>query len=167
MQSLTILSLTTMLACGGASPPPASSPTGHASPPPVASACAASGDALFEIVHQLGTDPVTPTWSAVVFASGAWQTTDPTAVARTGCLQPAQLALVTTDLDAPWTSVPNQGASCHAVTLAQTLYRVRGKVVWVNRGCSPDHLDDRSAASLARLVDIVTMDSHGGAQPAS
>jgi len=154
-----------LVACGPAAPPPqAPAPP---TPPPASSACAASGDVLFEIDHQLGTNPVTPQTATMVYATGAWTSNDPKATTPTGCMQPAQLELVKHDVDSStWQAVPNQGASCGAITLEQTVYKAHGKQVWMDAGCRKDHLDDASAKNLAQLVDILTMMTTGGPKKA-
>jgi hypothetical protein len=152
-------------ACSEAAPAPATTPSSPS--PPDHPACDASGDVLFEVDHELGTDPVTPQSADILYASGGWRSTDTKGKNTTGCMMDAELATARRDVESsPWTSVPNSGASCGAITLEHTVYKARGKVVWVNAGCSPNHLDEVSAKNLDELGKLVaTVTSRPAAQP--
>ena len=159
LASFVLLAVT---ACADSTPPPAAP---HPLPP--VATCDASGDVLFEIDHQLGTDPVTPQSSAVLYANGAWRSNDPSATTPTGCTTPAAMKMLEGYVaDSSWTKQPKQGAICHAITLEQTVYKVRGRIVWVAAGCSGEELDAKSSDTLARLVDTMTMLTTGGPKKA-
>jgi len=117
-------------------------------------AASATPSVLFEIDRELGTQPVTPESAIVLYANGAWRSTD-SQHTTTGRMTADQLADVQRDVDgSPWTSLPNRGASCGAITLERTVYVARGKIVWTAAGCSHNHLDDASAKNLAALQQL-------------
>jgi hypothetical protein len=108
------------------------------------SACKATGSPLFQI-DQLDTTRVTA--STKIYDSGAW-TTD----GASGCTDEATIASVRALLAAPWTI--SHPIHCDLATSKSTSYYSNGKLLFNERVCNADALDDKSAKNLAELVKL-------------
>jgi hypothetical protein len=174
LASISILLPTLALAAGcaadaaPASTTPAQAPVATPSQAPgIRPSCDASGAVLFEIDHELGTNPTTPRTADMMYAGGAWRSTDVDGKNITGCMTLNDRAsarhLVETS---PWTIVPNDGPSCNAHSLERVVFKARGATVWVSQGCAPSHLDDVSAKNLSELTTLMTsVTSRPAAEP--
>jgi hypothetical protein len=153
LASLTVLfSLSIVAGCAAEAAPALASPSRPAASRPE---CDASGEVLFEIDHELGTQPATPQSADILYANGGWHSTTAKGKSITGCLTDAELATLRHDVDSPWRIEPLTGAACHAMTLDRTVYKVRGKTVWTAQGCARNQLDATSATSLRELEQVI------------
>lgn len=139
--------------------------------PPRADACKPTGKVLFEIDRRvtpgvaLNAQPETSTIQ--VFASGAWTRQGTNAggkaqAATSGCLDSGHAKELAAALrGAPW-KVTTARIHCMAVSTTFTEYRVEGKLVFTERLCSGQSLDDKSRAAL----DAAVAEVEAAAKPA-
>jgi len=127
-------------------------PTAAPAPPPATrlrQSCEPTGVPLFEIDHR-GVD----TTDLVLYPSGGWtfMSRDKTV---SGCLRYQVLQAIERDLkQATWT-VETNAAKCMIASLGYVQYSSRGKVVWTQRGCQLEYLDETSRRSLDEIEKIL------------
>lgn len=144
-------------------------PTAPTPPPPppgpptqVRQACSATGDVLFEIDHavedfakgQLGTSEL------VLHEGGRWTFVSHTAdgklgPASSGCLSSTQMHDIRADLARATWKVHHADATCAALSAGYERYATRGKVVWTQKMCQLEILDEASAKALADIEAIL------------
>ncbi len=138
-----------------------------ATPPPPATrlrqACEATGVPLFEIDHRVEPrleDVVLDTSELVLYPSGGWTFTSHDGNGKTlrsasGCLRYQVMQTIEHDLnEATWT-VKTAAARCMIASLGYVQYSSRGKVVWTQRTCQLEYLDDASRRSLDEIEKIL------------
>ncbi len=136
---------------------PASPPAPHApvAPPqaPAADACKPSGSVVFEVDHRAVPGAKLATSTIKLHGNGAWvrveTNSDGQALAPTSdCLGRAELKQLVDGLHAaPW-KVTTARVHCMAVSSTFTEYQVDGKLVFTQKLCSGQTLDDKSRAAL-------------------
>ena len=125
--------------------------------PPQAEACKPSGKVVFEIDHRATEGAKLDTYAVKVFGTGAWtrQNTDADGKASpqtAGCLDKAYAKDLAHSLrSVPW-KVTTAQIHCMAVSPQFTEYRVDGKLVFTQKLCSGQNLDDKSRAALDAAV---------------
>jgi hypothetical protein len=149
----------------GAEPTP---PTPPGPPPPpsptrLMQTCEEKGVPLFEIDHRVEPrleDVVMETSELVLYPSGAWSYTSHDGNGKTthhaaGCLRHQVLETIEHDLkEATWT-VKTNAAKCMVASLGYVEYSSRGKVVWTQRTCQLEYLDETSRRSLDEIEKIL------------
>ena len=155
MKTILFASLITAMGCAG---PVTETPT-PIKPEPTA-ACVATGDHVFEIDNKKDAgDSVTS--AAILYATGAWTFEDSTGTKRNGCVAVADVAALRTRLAAAsWTSEPDTGMRCMAMSAAYTEYSALGKSVWIARVCDGNHLDATSEKTLQAAITLLTSATH-------
>ncbi|HMG57354.1 MAG TPA: hypothetical protein VK601_27835 [Kofleriaceae bacterium] len=156
MQHATLLALALAIAlpaCATAAADPDKAPKA----PPPAEACKPGGKVVFEIDHRVEPGVAQPTSTLKLFAGGAW-TRDATGAdgkpqpPTTGCVAaPDYKQLADAIHAAPW-KISNARVHCMAMSPQFTEFRVDGKVVFTQKLCSGQSLDDKSRAALDRAI---------------
>lgn len=125
--------------------------------PPQADACKPSGKVVFEIDHRTIDGAKLPTSAVKVFGNGAWTRQDTDADGKAppptaGCLDKAYAKELAQSLrSVPW-KVTTAQVHCMAVSPQFTEYRVEGKLVFTQKLCSGQNLDEKSRAALDAAV---------------
>jgi hypothetical protein len=148
----------------GATPTP---PTPPGPPPPNSirvddQRCKATGDVLFEIDHRVVMDSpmenAVPTSELVLYKTGAWTLhsgTGKAAHTSSGCLDERTLKTIQSDLEhATWTH-KMADAACEAISNGYVAYSSHGKLVWTQRMCQLEYLDDTSRRSLDEIEKLL------------
>lgn len=126
--------------------------TAHAAPPP---RCTASGTPLVELDELDRTTAVyrDGSWTRELHPNGKLATSPDAHQSR--CLGNDVIAKIEAKLKAArWTI--SHPIHCMAISAARTIVKINGKVVFTERMCNPDALDDASARALLdieRLMD--------------
>ncbi len=140
-------------------PTPPGPPTGV--PHPLRLACTDDGGVLFEIDHKVDAGSpemiALPTSELKLYAGGQWTfTSSDKHHNASGCLAPALQQRIRDDLKtATWTQKVAD-AACAAVSIGYTQYSAHGKVVWTERMCQLEYLDEDSRRSLDDIEKILT-----------
>lgn len=163
------LSAVLLVACASnaAAEPPAAAPPKAA--PAGSAACKASGSAVFEIGHRVEPGAKLATSTVKLYGNGAWTHDEADADGKaqpqvTGCLATPDVKPVADALHAaPW-KVTTARVHCMAMSSSYTEYRVDGKLVFTQKLCSGQSLDDKSQAALNKANALV--EPPGTAKPA-
>jgi hypothetical protein len=158
------LSAVLLVACASnaAAEPPASAPpkTAPAAPAAPADACKPSGAAVFEIGHRVEPGAKLATSTVKLYTSGAWTHDEADADGKaqpqvTGCVGKPDVKPVADALHAaPW-KVTTARVHCMAMSSSYTEYRVDGKLVFTQKLCSGQTLDDKSRAALDKATALI------------
>lgn len=138
-----------LLACASGA---AADPAAPKAPPP-ADACRPGGKPVFEIAHRVTPGAQAETSAIQVFANGAWtrQAADADGKAQaatSGCLDKAYAKELAASLHGvPW-KITTARIRCMAMSPQYTEYLVDGKLVFTQKLCSGQSLDDKSRAAL-------------------
>ncbi|HEX7839705.1 MAG TPA: hypothetical protein VF469_19655 [Kofleriaceae bacterium] len=125
--------------------------------PPHGDACRPAGKVLFEIDHKVIPNAQGETSTIKVFANGAWTREGVDASGKpeaqtSGCLDKDYTKELASSLHGvPWT-VTTARIRCMAISPTFTEYRVDGKLVYTEKLCSGQNLDDKSRAALDSAV---------------
>jgi len=131
-----------------------------APPAPRADACKPAGAAVFEIGHRVEPGAKLSTSTVKLYASGAWTHDEADADGKAqpqtaGCLARPDVKQATDGLHAaPW-KVTTAAVHCMAMSSSFTEYRVDGKLVFTQKLCSGQNLDDKSRAALDKATALV------------
>lgn len=165
------------LACGSsasaapiATPkPPEPKPAVPGTPP---AACKPVGNVVFEIDHRAVPDAKLATSAVKLFGNGAWTRVETSAEgqaqpATSGCLGKQDVKHVASELrSAPW-KVTTAKIHCMAMSSTYTEFRVDGKLVFTQKLCSGQSLDDKSKAALDAAIAMVEPTPPAAAGPPS
>jgi hypothetical protein len=169
MHRLLAPSVVLLVACASsasAEPPAPTAPkTGPAAPPapsaPAApAACKPTGTAVFQIDHKVEPGAKLATSAVKLYPTGAWthDQTDAEGKAQpqaSGCLARPDVKQVVDALHAaPW-KITTARVHCMAMSSQFTEYRVDGKLVFTQKLCSGQNLDDKSRAALDKAIALV------------
>jgi hypothetical protein len=157
MKILALACLTVACATAGAEPPPAApapAPAPARKPPPP-KGCVARGTPMFEIDHGPTGTLKEASWAWKIYESGAWtyEAKDADGKAdepKRGCYAGDDLKAVKADLEVPW-KVTSAGMHCMAMATTADKVMVKGKLVFTEKVCNADKLDDASAKALEDL----------------
>jgi len=125
--------------------------------PPHGDACRPTGMVLFEIDHRVMPGAQAEASTIKVSGNGAWTREGVDAGGKpeaqtSGCLDRAYAKELASSLhSAPW-KVTTARIHCMAISPTFTEYRVDGKLVYTERLCSGQSLDDKSRAALDAAV---------------
>jgi hypothetical protein len=156
MYRLLAPSVVLVVACASsasAEPPAPAAP----SPPAAPAACKPTGAVVFQIDHKVEPGAKLATSAVKLHATGAWtrDETDPEGKAQpqtAGCLARPDVKQVTDALHAaPW-KITTARIHCMAMSPQFTEYRVDGKLVFTQKLCSGQSLDDKSRAALDKAI---------------
>ena len=142
------------LACASSA---AADPATPGKPAPAADSCHPTGPVVFEIDHRADPAAKLTTSAVKVFAGGAWTRSETdgegkAAAPRTGCIAKPELKQLEATLSgAPW-KVTTARIRCMAISAEFTEYQVHGKLVYTQRLCSGQTLDDVSRAKLDAAI---------------
>ena len=159
------LSAVLLVACASSAsaepPAPAAPRPGPAAPPaPAPAACKPTGAAVFQIDHKVEPEAKLATSAVKLYPTGAWthDQTDAEGKAQpltTGCLAKPEIKQVADALHAaPW-NITTARVHCMAMSSQFTEYRVDGKLVFTQKLCSGQNLDDKSRAALDKAIALV------------
>ena len=159
------LSAVLLVACASSAsaepPAPAAPRPGPAAPPaPAPAACKPTGAAVFQIDHKVEPEAKLATSAVKLYASGAWTHAEVDAEGKaqpqtTSCLARPDVKQVTDALHAaPW-KITTARVHCMAMSSQFTEYRVDGKLVFTQKLCSGQNLDDKSRAALDKAIALV------------
>jgi hypothetical protein len=169
MHRLFALSAVLLVACASsasaeppAPAPPKSAPAAPAAPaaPPAADGCKPTGAVLFQIDHKVEPGAQLATSAVKLYASGAWTRDETDAESKPqpraqGCLARPDVKPVVDALHAaPW-KITTARVHCMAMSPSYTEYRVDGKLVFTQKLCSGQNLDDKSRAALDKAIALV------------
>jgi hypothetical protein len=166
------LSAVFLVACASnaSAEPSAPAPATPAAPAaPATDACKATGAVVFQIDHKVESGAKLATSAVKLYASGAWTHADVDAEGKaqpqtTGCLARPEVKPVADALHAaPW-KITTAKIHCMAMSPQFTEYRVDGKLVFTQKLCSGQNLDDKSRAALDKAIALV--EPPGTAKPA-
>lgn len=166
-----VLSAVLLVACASSASaeptpaPPKQAPAAPATPaapaaPATPADCKPTGRALFEIDHKVESGAKLATSAVKLYASGAWSHADVDAEGKaqpltTGCLAKPEVKQVADALHAaPW-KITTARIHCMAISPQFTEYRVNGKLVFTQKLCSGQTLDDKSRAALDKAIALV------------
>lgn len=123
--------------------------------------CRPTGSVLLEVDQRAVPQAKLTTATTRLYESGAWTREVMDADGKrvrteAGCLQPAQLDSILTGLrHATWTTAPS-GRSCRADQPRFTVFRWKGRVLYTERTCNAEVLDQDSRA----VLDSIEIDLH-------
>jgi hypothetical protein len=143
-----------------AAAPPKAAPAAPAAPAGGAAACKPTGAAVFEVGHRVEPGAKLATSTVRLYGNGAWTHDEADAEGKaspqvTGCLAKADVKPVADALHAaPW-KVTTARVHCMAISSSYTEYRVDGKLVFTQKLCSGQILDDKSQAALDKANALV------------
>ena len=171
------LSVVLLVACASSASAEPSAPAtprpGPAAPPapPAPSApaaCKPTGAAVFQIDHKVEPGAKLATSAVKLYTTGAWTHDETDAEGKAqpqalGCLARPDVKQVVDALHAaPW-KITTARIRCMAMSPQYTEYRVDGKLVFTQKLCSGQSLDDKSRAALDKAIALV---EPPGAKPA-
>ena len=156
------LSAVLLVACASSASaePPAPAPPKPAPAAPAADACKPAGAVVFQIDHKVEPGAKLATSAAKLYATGAWthDETDAEGKAQpraSSCLARPDVKQVADALHAaPW-KITTARIHCMAMSPQFTEYRVNGKLVFTQKLCSGQNLDDKSRAALDKAIALV------------
>jgi hypothetical protein len=163
MVRLLALSVVLVVACASSASaePPAPAPPKPAPAAPAApAACKPTGAVVFQIDHKVEPGSKLATSAVKLHTTGAWirGETDPEGKAQpqtSGCLARPDVKAVADALRAaPWKTTTAR-IHCMAMSPSYTEYRVDGKLVFTQKLCSGQSLDDKSRAALDKAIALV------------
>jgi len=142
------------LACASSA---VAAPEAPARPAAPSEACRPTGAVLFEIDHRVTPGAKLSTSTVKVFATGAWTRTEADAegkpvAPRAGCIAAPELNQLETALDGAAWKVTSARIRCMAISAEFTEYQVHGKLVYTQRLCSGQSLDEASRAKLDAAI---------------
>jgi hypothetical protein len=155
MKILALACLTFACATAGAEPQPATPPAPPARKLPPAKGCVAHGTPAFEVDHgPIGTAKQA-SWAFKIYESGAWTYEPKDADGKAGelergCFAGEDLAAIKADVKVPW-KAESAGIHCMAMATTSDKVHVNGKLVFTEKMCNDQKLDDASAKALADL----------------
>lgn len=164
MRSTIALSALLLFACTSSA---AAGPDGPKAGPH-GDACRPTGKVLFEIAHKVIPGAQGETSTIKMFVNGAWTREGSDASGKSeaqtsGCLDKAYTKQLASSLHGvPW-QVTTARIHCMAISPTFTEYRVDGKLVFTEKLCSGQSLDDKSRAALDDAVAHVEAVAHGEA----
>lgn len=130
-------------------------------PAPAAPAdCKPTGRAVFQIDHKIEPGAKLATSAVKLYPTGAWTHAEVDAEGKAqpqtaGCLAHPEVKQVTDALKAaPW-KITTAKIRCMAMSPQFTEYRVDGKLVFTQKLCSGQILDDKSRAALDKAIALV------------
>lgn len=145
-------------------PTPASPPAAPARRPPP-KGCVAKGTPVFQIDHKAEPGAKLATSSFKLYESGAW-TYEPKDAegkaeeAKRGCLSADENKAVKAELEVPWTVTTAQ-FHCMAHSSSFVEYSANGKLVYTQKMCSGQTLDEKSQKALTDLDGRMTKAVNG------
>jgi hypothetical protein len=154
------LSAVLLVACASSASAEPSAPAPAAPAAPAADACKATGAVVFQIDHKVESGAKLATSVVKLYASGAWTHADVDAEGKaqpqtTGCVARPEVKPIADALHAaPWKTTTAK-IHCMAMSPQFTEYRVDGKLVFTQKLCSGQNLDDKSRAALDKAVALV------------
>lgn len=140
--------------------PAAPRPSPAQSAPAAPAACRPAGAAVFQIDHKVEPGAKLATSAVKLYAAGAWTRSEVDAEGKaqpqaSGCLARPDVKQVTDALHAaPW-KITTARIHCMAMSPSYTEYRVDGKLVFTQKLCSGQSLDDKSRAALDKAIALV------------
>ena len=140
--------------------PAAPSPPPAQATPPAPAACKPTGTAVFQIDHKVEPGAKLATSAVKLYATGAWTHAETDAEGKaqpeaSGCLARPDVKQVVDALHAaPW-KITTARIRCMAMSPQFTEYRVDGKLVFTQKLCSGQSLDDKSRAALDKAIALV------------
>jgi hypothetical protein len=120
-------------------------------------ACKPAGNVVFEIDHRAMPGAKLATSTVKLFGGGAWTRTETSAEGQalaptSGCLGKQDAKHIASELrSVPW-KVTTARVHCMAMSATFTEYQVDGKLVFTQKLCSGQSLDDRSRAALDAAI---------------
>lgn len=175
MHRLFALSAVLLVACASSasaepSAPAAPKPAPAAPSTPAApAACKPTGAAVFQIDHKVEPGAKLKTSAVKLYPGGAWTHDEVDAEGKAqpqtaGCLaQPDVKQVIDALRAAPW-KITTARIRCMAMSPQYTEYRVDGKLVFTQKLCSGQSLDDKSRVALDKAIALV--EPPGTAKPA-
>jgi hypothetical protein len=166
------LSAVLLIACASsasaeppAQAPPRPAPAAPATPtapsaPATQAACKPTGAAVFQIDHRVEPGAKLATSAVKLHATGAWTRAEVDAEGKaqpqsSGCLARPEVKQVTDALHAaPW-KITTAQIHCMAMSPQFTEYRVDGKLVFTQKLCSGQILDDKSRVALDQAIALI------------
>jgi hypothetical protein len=157
------LSAVLLIACASsasAEPPTQAPPRPAPAAPATPADCKPTGGAVFQIDHKVEPGAKLATSAVKLHGNGAWTRAevDPEGKAQpqtAGCLARPEVKQVTDALHAaPW-KLTTARIHCMAMSPQFTEYRVDGKLVFTQKLCSGQSLDDKSRAALDKAIALV------------
>jgi hypothetical protein len=139
--------------------PPRQAPATPAGPP-AADGCKPTGAVLFEIDHKVDPGAKFPTSEIKLYASGAWTKDSADGDGKPqpralGCHARPDIKPIADALHAaPW-KITTARIHCMAMSPQFTEYRVDGKLVFTQKLCGGQSLDDKSRAALDKAIALV------------
>jgi hypothetical protein len=158
MKILALACFAAACATAAAAPPPAA-PAGPAPAPrkmPPPKGCVARGTPMFELDHgPIGTAKQ-PSSTFKIHDSGAWTFESKDADGKAGepqrgCFAGDDLTAIKADVSVPW-KTSAVGIRCMAMSTTSDKVMVKGKLVFTEKVCNDQKLDDASAKALADLT---------------
>jgi hypothetical protein len=152
-------------------PKPGQTP-GAPKPGDAPATCKPVGNVVFAIDHRAVPDAKLATATVKLFGDGAWTRVETTAEgqaqpATSGCLARQDAKHVASELrSAPW-KVTTARVHCMAMSSTFTEFRVDGKLVFTQKLCSGQSLDDKSKAALDAAIAMVEPVAPPPAPPAA
>jgi hypothetical protein len=137
--------------------PQAPAPAPHPAPPAKADGCKAVGNVVFEIDHRAITGAKAPTATIKLFGNGAWTKVETNADGQalapsSGCLGKAEAKHIASELrSAPW-KITTARVHCMAMSTTFIEFQVDGKLVFTQKLCSGQTLDDKSRGALDSAI---------------
>jgi len=126
-------------------------------PPAYGDACKPGGNVVFEIAHRAMPGAKLATSTVKLFGGGAWTRAETSADGQalaptTGCLGKQEARHIASELrSVPW-KVTTAKIHCMAMSATFTEYQVDGKLVFTQKLCSGQSLDDKSRAALDAAI---------------
>ena len=120
-------------------------------------ACKPGGNVVFEIDHRVMPGAKLATSTVKLFGNGAWTRAETSAEGQalaptSGCLGKLEARHIASELrSAPW-KVTTARVHCMAMSATFTEYQVDGKLVFTQKLCSGQSLDDKSRAALEAAI---------------
>ena len=134
--------------------------------------CKPSGGVMFEVAQRVDRKAKLPTATTQLYENGAWTTKvidvdGKIARTRSGCLEQSEVDSIRESLRAAKWKATRSNATCRADQPRSTTYKWRGRLLYTERTCNIDVLDDDSQHALD-LVEIqlrVPLGLDGGGAP--
>jgi hypothetical protein len=137
--------------------PPEPKPPDAPAQPAHGDACKPGGSVVFEIDHRAIPGAKLATSTVKLFGNGAWSRVETSADGQaaapvTGCLGKQEAKHLASELrSAPW-KVTTAKVHCMAMSSTYTEFQVDGKLVFTQKLCSGQSLDDKSKAALDAAI---------------
>jgi hypothetical protein len=174
MQAMKLLAALSLACASGAAAAPIASPKPPEPKPaePKPDACKPTGNVVFTIDHRAIPDAKLATSTVKLFGDGAWTKVETTAEGQAqpatgGCHSKQDAKHIASELrSAPW-KITNAKVHCMAMSSTFTEFRVDGKLVFTQKLCSGQSLDDKSKAALDAAIALVEPIAPPPAPPAT